>query len=174
MIKQTVESIKSVEGLGLGFMTYEEFYRLIPEKGPDECWPFLGTIHATGYGSVWFAGKHWMASRLRFYLDNPNTDTRLHILHSCDNPICCNPNHLRAGTQKENVQDTWSRGRGQIPNNKGILCGTSKLTEKDVLAIRAEAINKVPGLYKKLASEYGVIVPTIRKIVQRERWRHLS
>lgn len=35
----------------------------------------------------------------------------LHILHSCDNPRCLNPDHLRAGTNEENVQDRVNRHR---------------------------------------------------------------
>lgn len=31
--------------------------------------------------------------------------------HKCDNPICCNPKHLTAQTQSENMQEMVARGR---------------------------------------------------------------
>lgn len=35
------------------------------------------------------------------------------ILHSCDNPMCVNPDHLRAGTQQENIADMVLRRRNR-------------------------------------------------------------
>lgn len=37
--------------------------------------------------------------------------------HSCDVRRCCNPKHLWAGTQKENVQDAVRKGRMSGKNN---------------------------------------------------------
>ncbi|MFB9187253.1 HNH endonuclease signature motif containing protein [Dactylosporangium sucinum] len=37
----------------------------------------------------------------------------LQVLHSCDNPPCCNPAHLSIGTQAENMQQMVARGRGR-------------------------------------------------------------
>jgi hypothetical protein len=41
----------------------------------------------------------------------------LHVMHGCDNPICCNPRHLGAGTRSENMQDCVKRGRAKIPKH---------------------------------------------------------
>lgn len=33
------------------------------------------------------------------------------VMHSCDNPACCNPRHLSVGSQSENMQDCSYKGR---------------------------------------------------------------
>lgn len=43
--------------------------------------------------------------------------TGMCVLHSCDNPSCINPDHLRIGTHKENSQDMVSRNRVSRPNS---------------------------------------------------------
>jgi len=38
-------------------------------------------------------------------------DPEVVLLHLCDNPGCINPDHLRAGTQLENLRDMRDKGR---------------------------------------------------------------
>lgn len=33
--------------------------------------------------------------------------------HRCDNTLCVNPDHIRAGTQSSNVRESVARGRGR-------------------------------------------------------------
>jgi hypothetical protein len=37
----------------------------------------------------------------------------LHVLHRCDEPRCCNPEHLFLGTQAENMADMHRKGRSR-------------------------------------------------------------
>ncbi len=64
-----------------------------------------------GYGNVTIDGKSVVAHRVAFVLANGKLDPHLDVLHQCDNPPCCAPNHLRAGTHLENMQDMITKGR---------------------------------------------------------------
>lgn len=93
-----------------GSATLIELAGLIDDSaGPAACWPWLGGRDKDGYG------RHGSASRRipRMVCEATYGPPfpRAVALHSCDNPPCCNPSHLRWGTQKENVADAMAKGR---------------------------------------------------------------
>lgn len=133
------------------------------------CWVWKGG-NAGGYGTFFAYGKPVLAHRFSFRLAT-GIDSALDILHSCDNPLCVNPDHLREGTHAENMADRQNRNR-QV---KGEASGRAILTEQDVLTIR--------DIYRKhsrthgtiaIARRYGVSVSTITAIVTGRSWRHLN
>lgn len=81
------------------------------ERPSDECWEWTMS-RSNGYGQT---SNYGPAHRLAYEVFVGPIPEGLHILHSCDNPPCCNPTHLRAGTSKENARDRIARGR----NNGG-------------------------------------------------------
>ena len=87
--------------------------RVDSSGGSFSCHPFQGTVDRHGYGQVKVDGKLVGSHRFAYLTDKglkpcdlPNEKL---ILHSCDNPICCNPNHLRVGSTQENVNDRVKR-----------------------------------------------------------------
>lgn len=89
------------------------------------------------------------------------------VCHTCDNPSCCNPDHLFLGTHADNRADQKAKGRTMV----GSKHHGSKLTEADVKKIRS-----LHGQYPhtEIAKQYGVSDRTINVIVSRKRWKHVA
>ena len=86
------------------------------------------------------------------------------IRHACDNPACCNPSHLIAGTAKDNTQDSIERGRHKDPpRHIGDTHPHAKLTTAQIRMIEID-----PRPAKVIAAEYGVTTKTIYFIRRRE------
>jgi hypothetical protein len=89
----------------------ERFWAKVERRGPTECWEWRGARKPKGYGSFRIGNRvdcaHWVAYRLAV----GEVPAGLQVLHSCDNPPCCNPAHLRPGTPLENTRDSIIRGR---------------------------------------------------------------
>lgn len=83
--------------------------------GPDACWPWTGSRQGRGgYGIVEWRGRPTRAHRLAYTLAVGTIPDGLYICHRCDVPACCNPIHLYAGTQFDNMRDCVERGRNAV------------------------------------------------------------
>lgn len=134
----------------------------------DGCWRWTGPKNQQGYGIL--SLKHIVISSHRFSYEHyigPIPEGKL-IRHSCDNPECSNPEHLSTGDHKENAQDMLDRSRCNV----GSRAYNAKLTEEDVINIRAEYKRGEVG-YITLGKKYGVSDITIRDIILRKYWKHI-
>lgn len=98
--------------------TFEERFweKVDRSSGPDACWLWLGSYDKSGYGQFSpKSGSISKASRIMAMLFHGDP-CGLHVLHSCDNPPCVNPRHLRFGTREENMGDSIKRGRNSNAN----------------------------------------------------------
>jgi hypothetical protein len=81
------------------------------------CWVYPGSLNGGGYCQASFNGKKYMVHRFMYELTyGMKINPKLVVCHECDNPRCCNPEHLWIGTEKQNMRDAadkrrWSRQR---------------------------------------------------------------
>jgi hypothetical protein len=83
------------------------------------CWNWIGSYFADGYPQFRMPSGTFRAHRIAYFLKTEEDPTSLVIRHSCDNPSCVNPEHLKKGTVLDNVQDRVKRGRSAVGNNHG-------------------------------------------------------
>lgn len=132
------------------------------------CWNWKAGKNQYGYGMKRQDGKKWVAHRLVYSLLKGNPPDHLYACHTCDNPSCCNPDHIFFGTPQDNTTDAKQKGR--VP--KGSEHGNSKLTERDVSEIRRLYFSGIqPSV---IATQYPVRPLHVTRIAKRRAWKHVD
>lgn len=150
---------------------------------PDECWEWKRGRSAAGYGKIKIAGGHYRAHRVAYRLVNGPIAANVLVMHSCDNPPCCNPAHLFAGTPADNMADKVAKGRhrgaptgvlnGQNTHPehrpRGERNGMARLTRDEVYDIRAEYA-RGGIMQRELGERHAVSRSAISRIIAGKRW----
>lgn len=158
------------------------------------CWNWLGGKDKDGYGKTTFKFKTYRPHRLAYAATyGPIPEGQL-VLHKCDNPACCNPDHLFLGSQKDNIQDAIRKGRFKFNCNTnfdhlrgqnhylnkhpekrklGEDCLWSKLKEEQVIEIRRLHKEQKISAYR-LAKMFGVSKFCTLQIIRRKTWKHIE
>ena len=143
--------------------TIKESFR--EKTGLDWQWKAGKTSY--GYGLMSIGKKLEYAHRVSYQIHNGKIPPGMHVLHSCDDPGCVNPEHLHLGTNADNIREKVERGRCA----KGEKSPKSKLKTKDVIKIRDK--HKAGSTIADLAREYSVGRTCISYIVNRINWKHI-
>lgn len=105
------------------------------------------------------------------------------VLHRCDNPPCCRPDHLFLGTLPDNMKDKVSKGRqsrgprhaAATRRGGGSPSGSShrlaKITEADVIEIRRMYASG--SLQQAIGLRFGITQRSVSNIIRRKTWRHV-
>jgi len=145
----------------------------VPQHAPHlgECWLWTGARTQQGYGSFLFARKKQVASRVAFFLANGRWPEPC-CLHLCDGGAlgCVRPDHLKEGTQLDNVADRDAKGRQRAP--KGEACNLAKFTEAQVLEMRSLYADGMSQ--RALAKRFGTHESVIWAITSRRTWKHVG
>lgn len=146
--------------------TPEKFWAKI-NKIENGCWEWAGSILTSGYGAFDFQGVRFLSHRLAWIFTNGDPKDK-YVCHKCDNPLCCNPEHLFLGTTQENTKDCVSKNR----QAKGENHGNSIISETQAIEIlnlkgkkKAMEVSKMYG-FKGMES--------VTRIWEGKSWKHLK
>ena len=144
--------------------TAESFWAKVIKT--NNCWEWAGHCKPNGYGNTTWERKTRYAHRVSAWLSNiiDGLDSEVSVLHKCDNPRCCNPNHLFAGSRADNSRDMTHKNR-QARGNKIRI---AKLDEKTVKEIRNSDESQ-----QSLARKYGVHRTTVGAVINKTSWKHI-
>lgn len=121
---------------------------------------WTGDTDRNGYGVFVWHGKRIGAHEAALSFTSGEVRLpQLETCHSCDNPICCNPAHLRFDTRLSNVRDMHDRGRARRAR---------KMTDADVVLIRER--RAAGARQKDLAEQFGITDGLVSMIVRGVRW----
>lgn len=149
--------------LGTPLERFSRSYKVDKKTG---CWNWQLSLNDKGYGSFYFPPRNCIGAHTAAWELLRGSRKGLFVLHHCDNPRCCNPEHLYLGTQADNVRDRDLRKRRAPPI--GSKNGRANLTEAEVLLIRADT--RWPRF---IAQDWRVPISTIKKILYRLTWKHI-
>lgn len=135
-----------------------------------DCLEWCGHIAKSGYGLVWHDGKTRQAHRVSYELHNLPIMDGQHVMHSCDNRKCINPEHLSLGSRHDNIQDMIGKGRHKTVN--GVAHHNAKITPEIAAQIRVryEPYSRKNGSMA-LSREFGISQQTVYSVIQGETWK---
>lgn len=160
----------------------ERFHKRLdktPGHGRDgTCWIWTAGTTNGGYGVLGVDGGRVRTHRYAWELEHGPIPEGLQVLHKCDNPPCCRPDHLFLGTDADNVADKVAKGRGPDMkfvstyrlNPAGDRNGMAKLSWSEVRAIRTEYASGGTS-YEKLAKKYSINATNIYRIIKNLGWK---
>jgi hypothetical protein len=164
------KELKPLQVQTRGLTPEARFLQSLDIKGPNECWEWTKSCHRDGHGQ-WHPkdGETESTHRAAWRLMKGPIPFGLQVLHKCDNPPCCNPDHLFLGTATDNANDMWSKGRGRPGRKIGEEHRSCKLTEAQVIEIRASTERNAD-----IARRFNVSKNTIGAIKKLRIWKHIK
>ena len=147
-------------------MNAEKFWSKV-KIGPD-CWEWTGAHNPEGYGGVYHNGKYVKAHRYAWELTFGVIPDGMCICHRCDNPPCVKPEHLFLGTKRDNLLDSYHKGR---PHQGFSLLRGENHTQAKLTLDQVKSIRISQKSSKELSNEFSVSAREISHIQNGLRWR---
>lgn len=111
--------------------TPSAFWRQV-EQSTESCWPWKGAISAAGYGKARYHGfSTRIAHIIAYSLSFGSVPNEKIVRHTCNNKLCCNPNHLVLGNHSEN-QIHYSLTDGRKPRSNTGVKGVSYIRARQL------------------------------------------
>jgi hypothetical protein len=167
---------RKVGNAGRPANTPEILWSKVDKKGDDECWNWKGYKNGGKYGRTWINDRGYYAHRVIYDLVYPNTitlsapkdsDESGFLLHTCDNPSCCNPKHLFVGTHADNMADKVAKNRQKkFPTDHGPRCKLSMAQAREIRKLRKNGVSA-----RELAKKYEISLPSIKTLLRGDSYK---
>ena len=154
------------------------FWSNVRVTNRKSCWYWQKNhSHPFGYGCFRINGQTYSAHRLALIFYSGEKDG--FVLHSCDNPLCCNPLHLRWGTANVNTHDAMKRGRHVKPpvgHNPPVRYGEDNNLSKInyVIATKIREKYREGQSVRDISKEFNLSISTIYQIINLKTWKHVG
>jgi len=150
------------------FDEMDRFKWYIETNEKTGCWNWTRGKDGGGYG-VFFSCKYGREKTHRIsYMENfGDVPEGMFVCHTCDNPSCCNPEHLFLGSNQDNIDDKVRKNRQS--RLFGVRNGRAILSEETVRSIRNDYQSGTYS-YRDLVKKYSISQTQIARIVKEESW----
>lgn len=159
----------------------DNFWKYVAKcKAYEGCWEWQGYVKPDGYGQtgVRIQGTR-LAHKVAWIVTNGLVPDGMFVCHKCDNPRCCNPNHLFLGTPKDNSQDMTKKGRAASGVRNGMSThkearhwgtknGSAKLTQSAAMQVFI-----AEGTQRDIAARFGICQNQVSRIKRKLDWAHI-
>ena len=139
------------------------------EEHPEKCWEWTDYIRPKMAGNFTVCDVLIVHYRFAYELYYGPIPPGMLVCHKCDNPACCNPNHLFLGSHQDNADDMKNKNRQPIGEDKT----THKLSEQDVKQIKI-LLQDPTNTYTSIALQFNVSSTTISDIKNKKVWTHIT
>jgi len=138
---------------------------------PGACHLWIASTRPDAYGTerpvIKYKMINYYAVRVLYFITYKVDPRSLLVMHTCDNPMCMTPKHLRLGDHQDNANDKVDKGRQYM----GERHDRAILTEDNVISIRllvSEGVSQA-----ECARIYGVHPNTINEIIRGKNWKQV-
>lgn len=160
----------------------KRFWKKVNKEGPihsrgenlGRCWIWTGS-KSHGYGLFFIFKKPRFAHRVSMMIAG-SLDDGLFALHSCNTPACVNPDHLRSGTQFDNMRDMYESGRAALGDKHGSKTRPESVVYADkhpntrLSSIQVSCIRKIYQqsrlAQKRIAAQFRISQPHLCLILK--------
>ena len=139
--------------------TKDRFFKYVQSMQAGECWLWIGSLTAAGYGQFYYKQYNTLAHRISYIMYFGHIPKGMLICHKCDVKRCINPYHLYAGTYSDNLQDKYDRN----PDSHRRIFNFSKVSEKDSYTMKN--LRAKGNTYEEIAKHFNVTRQTASRII---------
>jgi predicted DNA-binding protein YlxM (UPF0122 family) len=135
----------------------------------EDCWITDYKIDTNGRPRISLNSKQFILARVVYEVYKEDFSKNLFVCHTCDNPLCINPEHLYLGDNTEKALNQTRRNK----QAKGSGISSSKLNEAQVAEIKELLIEEKLSL-REIAEKFNVSATAIHFIKHGKSWTHVE